>query len=215
MNTATHTATPMKHDDGPGSSGPSAHPARRRLRAVLAGGLVLGVGAAVTLAAWNDSEFAIGSFAAGQFDLVGSTDGTSFTDHATADTAAPLGFTVNPTNLAPGDVVFAPFAVALEEAATYAAAVTVSAGPVAGSLSGVTYELLRTSTFGCTADTTGTSLVPAGTALGTVPADTTFDLAEPTDGLAPVNLCFKVTAGAITQGADGSAVWEFAAVSQS
>lgn len=30
----------------------------RKVRAILAGGLVLGVGAAVVLAAWNDSEFA-------------------------------------------------------------------------------------------------------------------------------------------------------------
>ncbi|SFH86076.1 hypothetical protein E3O11_09355 [Cryobacterium levicorallinum] len=45
----------------------------RRIRAVLAGGLVLGLGAAVTLAAWNDSEFARGSFAASGFNLVGSS----------------------------------------------------------------------------------------------------------------------------------------------
>ncbi|WP_427996674.1 SipW-dependent-type signal peptide-containing protein, partial [Xanthomonas hortorum] len=31
---------------------------RRKIYAVLAGGLVVGVGSALTLAAWNDSEFA-------------------------------------------------------------------------------------------------------------------------------------------------------------
>src|SRR5690606_31735774 len=50
----------------------------RMIRALLAGGLVLGVGTAVTLAAWNDSEFASGTFRAGTFDLEGSTDGTTF-----------------------------------------------------------------------------------------------------------------------------------------
>jgi len=65
---------------------------RRKVRAVLAGGLVLGVGAAVTLAAWNDSEFATGTFTAGTFNLEGSTDGTTFTDHNVddGDTAATL-----------------------------------------------------------------------------------------------------------------------------
>jgi len=45
----------------------------RRLRAVLAGGLVLGVGAALTLAAWNDAEFATGSFQAREPDPVSRT----------------------------------------------------------------------------------------------------------------------------------------------
>ena len=54
----------------------------RMIRAILAGGLVLGVGAAVTLAAWNDSEFVTGTFTAGTFNMQGSTtDGTTFTDH--------------------------------------------------------------------------------------------------------------------------------------
>ncbi len=51
---------------------------------------MLGIGAAVTLAAWNDSEFASGQFGAGTFDLQGSTtNGTDgFSDHATAGAAA-------------------------------------------------------------------------------------------------------------------------------
>ncbi|MEJ7649283.1 MAG: SipW-dependent-type signal peptide-containing protein [Nakamurella sp.] len=42
---------------------------RRKFRAVLAAGLVLGVGGAVTLAAWNDSEYATGTFTAGTFNM--------------------------------------------------------------------------------------------------------------------------------------------------
>ncbi|WP_104117165.1 SipW-dependent-type signal peptide-containing protein [Arthrobacter sp. B1805] len=189
---------------------------RRRVRAVLAGGLVLGVGAAVTLAAWNDSEFATGSFAGGQFNLVGSTDGTNFTDHATATDAADLGFVVDADELTPNDVVYAPFAVALDGTTSYGATVTVSSEALAGSLKDLTYELLQTTGFGCTATTTGTALVPAGTALGTVPAGVTFSLEEATGtALAPANLCFKVTAGDIAQGISGSATWEFAAESLS
>lgn len=192
------------------------HVKRRRARAILAGGLVLGVGAAVTLAAWNDSEFAIGNFQAGSFNLVGSTNGTDFEDHPTTAGAATLGFSLNPTNLAPDDVVYAPFAVALEAGTTYGADVTITSAPITGTLDNVTYELLQTTSFGCTAATTGTILVPAATDLGTAPGTATFTLAAPSgETEAPVNLCFKVTAGAIAQGATGSVTWEFAAESQS
>lgn len=195
---------------------------RRRVRAVLAGGLVLGVGAAVTLAAWNDSEFATGAFASGHFDLRGSTDGTTFGDHSAAAAAATLGFTVNPTNLSPTDVVYAPFAVALDEGTTYNADVTLSLSSVTGDLDAVTYEVLRSEDFGCDGSTSGESLVPAGTPLDAELGDVGFTLARPSGTgtgtgtgphthLSPVNLCFKVTAGQISQGATGTAGWEFAA----
>ncbi|MCI0159284.1 SipW-dependent-type signal peptide-containing protein [Leifsonia shinshuensis] len=190
---------------------------RRKVRAVLAAGLVLGAGAAVTLAAWNDSEFATGTFTAGTFNLVGSTDGTTFTDHATAGTAATLPFTVNAASLSPTDVAAAPFAVELAANTTNNATVTVTSAGTAGTVTNLTYQLLQTTTFGCTAATTGTTLVPAGTALSTVPASTTFSLAAGTGGSAgaPVYLCFKVTAGpGLAQGQSGSATWQFQAASQ-
>ncbi|MGO2139648.1 MAG: SipW-dependent-type signal peptide-containing protein [Leucobacter sp.] len=46
-----------------------------KARALLAGGLVLGVGAAVTLAAWTDNEWVRGVFGTGTFGIEGSTDG--------------------------------------------------------------------------------------------------------------------------------------------
>lgn len=190
----------------------------RRVRAVLAGGLVLGVGAAITLAAWNDSEFAQGSFGTGAFNMVGCTDGTTYAEHATVGAPATLAFTVNPTLLAPGDVVYAPFAVRLDAATTNAAVVTVSNADCSGTVTDLTYTLIQPSAFGCAADTTGTALVPASTAVDTVPASTTFNLAKgtpPTTAGAPVFLCFKVTAGAsIAQAQTGTVTWEFAAVSQ-
>ena len=73
----------------------------RRIRAILAGGLVLGVGAAATLAAWNDSEYGAATFTAGRFDIVGSTDGTTFASHATSGAAATLSFVVAPSAMSP------------------------------------------------------------------------------------------------------------------
>jgi len=189
----------------------------RRFRAILAGGLVLGVGAAVTLAAWNDSEFARGTFAAGSFNMVGSIDGTTFTDHATDPTAAVM--TVSTNNLTPGDTAAAGFAVRLAAVTTSDAVVTVTNSSTTGTVSNLTYTVLDTgSTYGCTTATTGTALVPAATALGSVPGSTTFTLAKGAttgeEGVAK-NLCFKVTAGAgLAQGQTGTATWQFTAASQ-
>jgi predicted ribosomally synthesized peptide with SipW-like signal peptide len=189
----------------------------RRTRAILAGGLVLGIGAAVTLAAWNDSEFAQVTFTAGTFNLTGSTDGTTFTDHATVATPGSLGFTVSPTALSPGDIVYAPFAVRLDQTTTSDAVVTVSNAATSGSVAGLTYSLMQPTAFGCSATTTGTALVPSATNLGTVPGGTTFTLAKGTAGAAgtAAYLCFTVTAGpGLTQGQTGTATWQFTAASQ-
>ncbi|MFJ4027417.1 SipW-dependent-type signal peptide-containing protein [Paenarthrobacter sp. NPDC089989] len=203
---ATHEASP-DIDQRPGKA--------PKIRAVLAGGLVLGVGAAITLAAWNDSEFAQGTFTAGAFNLEGSTDGTAFAEHP-AGSPATLSFTANPGSLAPGDVVTAPFAVRLDDATTNDATVTVSTEASTGSLTGLTYSLTRSTAFGCGEAVTGT-LVTAGQALGTTPGSVTFALtqgaeADPGDA---VNLCFRITADAnLVQSQTGTTTWEFAAESQ-
>ncbi|AGW40430.1 ABC transporter sugar binding protein [Leifsonia xyli subsp. cynodontis DSM 46306] len=190
---------------------------RRKLKAVLAAGLVLGAGATVTLAAWSDSEYATGTFSAGTFNLVGSTDGTTFTDHATSSSAASLPFTVNTATLSPTDVTASPFAVQLAANTTNNATVTVTSSTTTGSIANLTYQLLQTTTFGCTATTTGTTLVAAGTAVGSVPSSTTFSLTKGASGAAgsPVYLCFKVTAGSgLVQGQTGTATRQFQAASQ-
>ncbi|MFJ5955966.1 SipW-dependent-type signal peptide-containing protein [Paenarthrobacter sp. NPDC092416] len=185
-----------------------------KIRAILAGGLVLGVGAALTLAAWNSSEFAQGTFTAGSFNLQGSINGTTFTENPVGSPAT-LGFTTNPENLSPGDVVTAPFAVRLDGASTYDATVTVSTEASTGSLTGLTYELTQSDAFGCSEAVTET-LVASGQALGSTPGSVTFALTQgaDTDPGDPVNLCFRVTAGAVVQAQTGSTTWEFAAQSQ-
>lgn len=196
------------------SSAPSQR--TRKVRALLAGGLVLGVGAAITLAAWNDSEFAGGEFEAGTFNLEGSLDGTAFSEHASEAAAAPLNFSIDPTNLSPGDAVSAPFAVRLDAATTYDASAVVEGVTTTGTVENLTYELTSTDGFGCGTGTAAT-LIDAGTALGGIDADgAAFDLAAGTgsEAGATVNLCFTVTAGEnLTQGQSGTATWEFLATS--
>lgn len=188
---------------------------KNKIKALLAGGLVLSVGAVVTFAAWNDSEFARGDFAAGAFNLEGSTNGTSFTEHPVGDPAT-LAFELNPTNLAPGDVVTAPFAVRLDKTTSYDATLAVTTSSNTGNLTGLTYQLIQTQTFGCGGTPVGAPLVPAGTVVSTTPAGVSVGLTQgaPDQPGAPVNLCFTVTAGdSLVQSATGSTTWEFTATS--
>ena len=182
---------------------------RRMVLAVLAGGVVLGVGTAVTLAVWNDSEFATGTFASGQFDLQGSTDGTAFSSSPTAP-GKTLSFELDADLLSPGAVVYAPFAVQLSSDSDYEAAVTLEQA-INGTIgTNLTYSVYEVASFGATCSATsvptGTPLVAnrAANATGTVPA---FELTAAAD---PVNLCFVVTAGSgLPQGAAGTVTWEF------
>lgn len=203
-----------------GSAGASAVKKSGKWKAFLAGGLVLGIGAAVTLASWNDSEFATGLFGAGQYDLEGSVDGAAYAEHddpgLTND--ADLDFQLSPDNLAPGDVVYAPFAVRLAALTTSAAVVTTTSTGSGANAANLTYSLFTTATFGCTSGSTPVDVLAGpGTALTAAPV-ATFPLATGTPTTvagAAVNLCFVVTAGAgLTQGDQATATWEFAAESQ-
>jgi predicted ribosomally synthesized peptide with SipW-like signal peptide len=190
---------------------------RRKFAAVLAGGLVVGVGTMATLASWSDPEYASGAFTAGKFVVQGSADQTTFSEHATLGTAASLVFTAPVTALSPGDTVYAPYALRLDNTTTNGATVVVAAGTSTGTVSNVTYTLFTTAAAGCTAASTAvTTVVANGTTLGTVGTPVTFSLTKPVLPAAGAitYLCFKVTAGAgLTQGQTGTASWVFTATS--
>lgn len=172
-----------------------------KVRAILAGGLVLGVGAAITLAAWTDNEWARGIFASGQFGIEGSTNGTTWADHPTSGTPATLSFQVGADKLAPGSVVYAPFAVQLKTGSTNAANVTV-AQDNASAIVGTTATYVYTTSATCNATTY---------AAGTNANGTSFSLAAVTT---PTYLCFRVTAGpTLAPAATGSFTWTFNAES--
>ncbi|SDQ63937.1 SipW-dependent-type signal peptide-containing protein [Microbacterium sp. cf332] len=195
--------------------GPDTERSSRRRRmalALTAGGLVLGVGAAVTLAVWNDSEFVTGTFGSGTFDLQGSTDGAAFSSSPAAP-GKTVTFELDADTLAPGDVVYAPFAVQLSDTSTNEASVTIE-NVIGGAIGDdLAYSLFVEDAFGatCSAATppVGDEVVAdrAANATGTVDV---FDLTAAGE---PVNLCFVVTAGAIAQGEVGTITWEFAATS--
>jgi predicted ribosomally synthesized peptide with SipW-like signal peptide len=205
-----HIATP----DSTGTNDTAKRRRRSRMvRAILAGGLVLGVGTAVTLAAWNDAEFVTGTFTAGSFNLEGSTtNGTTFTDHATSPGGA-LAFSVPATALSPNDSVSAPFAVRLGANTTNTANVVLTADSQTGSIAHLTYTLDIKSTWGCAGTTTSTPITGAALSAGT----TSFALpigSPVTNPGAPVYLCFTVAAdSSLVQAQTGTATWKFTASS--
>lgn len=196
---------------------------RRKILAVLAGGLVLGVGAAITLAAWNDSEFATGTFTAGSFNLEGSTTSATagFSNHnvTKGDTAAALSFSAPFSNLTPGDVVYAPFWVRLDSTTTNNATLVASTGTGTGAnatnVSYSVYAIAPAATCDATA-TTGT-LVASGADLTSFTAGSSVALTKGasagTAGTA-TQLCFVVTAKAsLAQGSAATGTWSFTATS--
>lgn len=193
----------------------------RKVRAILAGGLVLGVGAVITLATWNDSEFAKEVFGTDGFDIESSLDGSTFTQNESPSTAATLNFSVPATSLAPGDVAYAPFAVRVAGPSGLSGIVVVTAG-TSSTFVGLTYTLVHTTNFVCNATTVAAAvaasatnvLVPVGTPVGTVPGSPSFVVLH---GVAPdagpaINLCIVVTAGTdLGQFQSGSVILDFAA----
>ena len=200
---------------------------QRRVLAVLAGGLVLGVGVAVTLAAWNDSEFATGTFTAGSFELEGSTDGTTFADHDVDDggTAATLAFNLPAGlvgNMSPTDTVYAGFWVRLAAGTTSDADLVAdgtTADPAATSnadhLGYAIYQLAPGAT--CDAASAVGTPVATGATLDAQTGVTTVPLTAGATTAAAgtaVQLCFAVTAdAALEPGLVTDATWTFTATS--
>jgi predicted ribosomally synthesized peptide with SipW-like signal peptide len=196
----------------------------RKVAAILAGGLVLGVGTMATLASWNDSEFAKATFKAGTFNLEGAVDSlqTNFSEHASAGAAGTLQFSAIYNNLQPGDTVYAPYALRLDKFTTYDGTVAVTSDSMTGSSSGISYTLFTTATPGCSSSSVPTgTIVPANTALNSVGAATQINLSKSTNvGTAAgtaVYLCFKVSAATtgtvMTQGQTVAPTWNFTATS--
>jgi predicted ribosomally synthesized peptide with SipW-like signal peptide len=190
----------------------------RKARALLAGGLVLGVGAAVVLAAWTDDEFVTGLFSAGQFDLQGSTDGVTFDDHASAGDAATLSFSVPVTELAPDDTVYAGFWVRLAEGTTDPASLELvgftGSGTATAQLDYTIHAIAASAT--CDATTATGTPIASGSLDDTTATSTGVTLAVPAAAApgAAEQLCFAVTAAAgLEQGTTATGTWQFTATS--
>lgn len=185
-----------------------------RLRAVLAGGLVLGVGTTATLAAWTDEEHTSGSFTAGTFSIVGSANGSDFSDHPTAP-GASLVFTVTPDAMAPGTTAFALYSVKTADSSVAGSVqLTADEGNANGLGSYLRYGVNTVAGTACNATTfaAGTPVVDTGTVLTT---GSTAKGALAAGGASTTNYCFAVTlpttAPNAAQGTTLTGRWVFAA----
>lgn len=191
----------------------------RKVKALLAGTTVLGVGAAVTLASWTDQAFVDGLFGTTSFNIEVSTDGGATWEEAdTTDTAADLGFSVGVDALEPGDTVYAPLQVRTDDAGSVAGTATVQGATLRtgdqGLFDALTYTLAQTATCDAAGVAAADQLV-TDSPLGTGSAADVLALAA--DGAAPQDLCFAVTLpdseadDAALQGQTATATWEITA----
>ncbi|WP_318279074.1 SipW-dependent-type signal peptide-containing protein [Agrococcus baldri] len=180
------------------------------MRALLASGLVLGVGGAVTLAAWNDSEHSQASFSAGTFGIEGAVNGTAFSEHPSQATTATMTFPATP--MVPGTTSYAMLSVrTINPSVAGASLLTANAANSGGLGQYLTYGVRTIAGTTCNATTfaAGTVLVTAGSPLTT---GATATQALQANRGNQVNYCFAVTLPATApnaaQGLALTARWE-------
>ena len=150
----------------------------RKRKAILAGGVVLGLGAAVTLAAWSDDVFANGTFNTGGFELQGSVNGTVFQDYddddpdgegpGTADGPVSLSFNLEATEMAPSQTVYAPFAIATSSATDLDGTFSIDSVQATGKYSGIlTYRVFQEGSFNENCSAANASALDDGWTAGT------------------------------------------------
>lgn len=178
---------------------------------------MLGVGAAVTLAAWNDSEHISASFTAGQFGIVGAVNGTSFSEHPTQAATATMTFPATP--MVPGTTIYALFSVrTINPSVAGTAQLTANAGNATGLGQYLTYGVRTITGTTCNATTfgSGTVVVPSGSALTTGAPAGTVQALQANSGN-QVNYCFEVKLPAAApnsaQSQQLTARWEVVATS--
>lgn len=206
---------------------PRRRPRLARARAILAGALVLGVGATVTLASWVDNENATGTFTTSTFNTESSPNGTTWADNTASPGAA---LTVNAGAISPGYAAAAPFAIrgkttSIAGTATLAAPALTGDAGLGAALQYRAY--VTSSAANCvTAPTAGqvtTWLVGSAgpVALSTAVAANSTALAAATSTAAgvPTWFCFVLSlptgAPNSLQGATASATWHFTTTSTS
>lgn len=194
---------------------------RKKARAVMASGLVLGVGAAVTLAAWSDSVWGVSEFGTGDsaFNIQGHFNATEGWDEfINQDEAGTMEFGPASTALVPGVPVFQ--LVGLHEAeGDLGADITITQQALDSNA--LTDKVAVSIADLGTGETVPTSCVAGGTATG---FDSAGTLADPTVQETRVNaggyqwLCIRAeldgNAGLDSAGIDAESVyWTFDATS--
>ncbi|KIC67737.1 SipW-dependent-type signal peptide-containing protein [Pseudarthrobacter phenanthrenivorans] len=209
-----------------------------KVRAILAGGLVLGIGAAFTLAAWTDNEWVFGQSGNGggpgtkvyhmEQNTWSGTSGEAVWNDEPAAPGGALTFSVNADDLVPGSTVYAPMQLrASDKSQSLVATLTGAArldeadsvtnsAALYGALryqlkKDVDKDLCNATNF----SSNGADLVPVGSTLNTRSGTPINLAAGATDAAAgaPVSLCFALTlpsnASVDLQGLRTTPLWTF------
>lgn len=197
-----------------------------RIRAILAGAIVIGVGATATLASWTDSEFETATFSSSVFNTESSVQGGAYADN---NVAPGPSVTFAGSGFSPGTIGY--IQVLVRTKATSSAGTVSLSGATLGGADTATlgaafvYRVVRTTaTCNATAFTGSPTFVVGGAA--TYRALTLAQEVGVTNNLgaatavapgAATGFCFEVTlpAGApnTLQGKTATATWQLTATS--
>ncbi|MEV0941695.1 hypothetical protein AB0I90_15115 [Micromonospora wenchangensis] len=203
----------------------AANPPRlRKIRAVLAGALVLGFGTTSTLASWTDGEYGTGSFAASIFGTESQTASSSWASHTPAANSAMLVF--NATAMSPAVSYYAWIDIRTTSTTTTSGTVALSnSSNDSGALLPVLqYRAVRTAATNTTcaaAAFTGSPVWivgPSYTSITSVPTPAVSSPVTAPGGTTPqLRFCFetRIQSGASNtyQGTTGSVTWQFTTTS--
>lgn len=197
---------------------------RRRVRSVLAAGLVLGIGTAVTLAAWTDTENATGSFGTSVFGTESqSADSPTYASNTTSP-GATLAF--DAASMSPDTSYYAWLNVRTTPASTVGGTVNLTSSAATGGLApALQYRAVRmpgpSPSSTCNSEAfTGASVYIAGASASYLPVSQvpSTPVTNPIGAAgAELGFCFEVqiTPGTPSsfQGETGAVTWTFTATS--
>ena len=237
----TNEHTPVGSSD---TGAPAQAPAPRRrntrkVAAVAAGILVVGIGATYTLASWNDSEWVWGgasgdpNVGTSTFNVQQNTSSpyanTGWDDFET-NPGDELTFTTGSLALTPGDTIYAPVALQTESGSVAGTVELQGAVPATGitvtDSGGNLWSAIRTTVYTATGATPPAACTAAGIAnAGWSPIVTNAALGTDASATQPLSAnagsvqhyCFAITLPAgspdTLQGRNIAPAWEFAATS--
>ncbi|MFE1644633.1 SipW-dependent-type signal peptide-containing protein [Microbacterium sp. P01] len=191
-----------------------------RVRAVLAGALVLGVGTSVTLAAWSDDEFGAGTFAASTFVVESQTGISTWAAHESGSPAT-LAFAASAMSPAVSQYAYIDIRTTAATNISGTAALTAVSAATGTLLPQLEYRVAVTAaTAPCNASAFTSATIPAYTAtLATTTSPPSVSGALAAAGGSTVRFCFDVRVKAGTastfQGGTAGATWQFTSTSSS
>ncbi|MBN9605617.1 MAG: hypothetical protein J0G30_03295 [Actinomycetales bacterium] len=175
-----------------------------RVRAALAVGLVLGLGAGLTVASWTDASFVAGAFTASRFSLETNPNGAGYSSSSTVSASVAGVFP------GAGGAVYLPFSVrTASDSVGGTLSLSAAANPAAGLPTVLRYRIVRGASA-CTAAGFSSGSYVAGDAATTramsasLPSTAAGSLAA--GGASPLSYCieFSIPSGTAATGIAGT-----------